>query len=238
MSVAARILLQARSAPVTLVIFDCDGVLIDSEPVANRVVAEELTSLGWPITTAECDALFLGMSYHDMAIDLSKRLGKPLPNGWLDRLLARVIALMETDVTTVPGARESLAEITALGTPWCVASNSSQQEMAAKFNCTGLTGVMQGRLYSGHDMVLRGGQAKPAPDLFLHAARNVGITREQCLVVEDSATGIRAARAAGMDCLGLARHGEAASHAALGAAPFASMHDLPDLLRLAVGTHR
>ena len=93
---------------------------------------------------------------------------------------------------------------------------------------------MQGRLYSGHEMVLMGQRAKPAPDLFLHAARRVGIAPELCLVVEDSATGIRAARAAEMDCLGLARHGEAASHAALGAAPFMSMYDLPLLLRLAV----
>jgi len=234
MSLRAHTMLARRAIPVSLVIFDCDGVLIDSEAVANRIVAEELTALGWAVTAEECDTLFLGMSYHDMARDLTERLGRPLPDGWLDRVLTRVVHIMETDVTLVPGARESLLEIIDLGVAWCVASNSSQQEMAAKFRCTGLTQTVQSRLFSGHDMVLQGKRAKPAPDLFLHAATTMGIPPEACLVIEDSATGIRAARAAGMDCLGLARHGQEADHAALGAVPFTTMHDLPALLRRAV----
>lgn len=233
MSIAARALLVTRAAPVKLIIFDCDGVLIDSEPVANRVVAEELTALGWAVTADECDRMFLGMSYRDMAVDLERRLQRKLPDRWLDRLLDRVVRLMETEVETVPGARESLDAAMRSPAAWCVASNSSHQEMAAKFACTGLTAIMQGRMYSGHEMVLMGQRAKPAPDLFLHAARSIGIAPELCLVIEDSATGIQAARAAGMDCLGLARHGQADAHAALGAVPFTSMHDLPALLRIA-----
>lgn len=236
MSDLARTLLARRLTPVTLVIFDCDGVLIDSELVANRVVAEELTALGWAVTAEECDRMFLGMSYHDMAVDLERRLARKLPDRWLDDLLARVITLMETEVETVPGAREALACVAQLPAAWCVASNSSHREMAAKFACTGLTAMMRGRMYSGHEMQLLGKRAKPAPDLFLHAAGTVGIAPESCLVIEDSPTGIQAARAAGMDCLGLARHGQGDAHAALGAAPFTSMHDLPDLLRLATET--
>ncbi len=238
MSVAARAMLTARREPVRLVIFDCDGVLIDSEPVANRVVAEELTALGWAVTAEECDRLFLGMSYHDMAMDLERRLRRPLPVGWLERLLDRVVRLMATEVQTVPGAREALAAADALRLPWCVASNSSHQEMAAKFACTGLSDLMDGRMYSGHEMVLRGQRAKPAPDLFLHAAAELGAAPETCLVIEDSTVGIRAARAAKMDCLGLARHGEEKGHAALGAAPFTSMHDLPELLHQAMEAWR
>ena len=231
-------MLKQRKTPVSLVIFDCDGVLIDSETVANRIVAQELSVLGWSVTTEECDRLFLGMSYHDMAQVLADRLGHPLPAGWLDRLLARVVDVMETDVTLVPGADAALVAMASLGVAWCVASSSSQQEMAAKFRCTGLTEVVQDRLFSGHDMVLQGKRVKPAPDLFLHAAARIGIGPDACLVVEDSATGIRAARAAGMDCLGFARNGQQAAHAALGAAPFKTMHDLPALLRRAVEPHR
>jgi len=238
MSLLAHTMLAQRESPVSLVIFDCDGVLIDSESVANRIVAQKLTALGWAVTAEECDRLFLGMSYHDMAHELTLRLGRPLPDGWLDRLLTRVVRIMETDVTLVPGAQESLSEIIGLGTAWCIASNSSQQEMAAKFRCTGLTATMQGRLFSGHDMILQGKRAKPAPDLFLHAAETIGIAPAACLVIEDSATGIQAARAAGMDCLGLARHGQEAAHAALGAAPFTTMHDLPALLRRAAEPSR
>jgi beta-phosphoglucomutase-like phosphatase (HAD superfamily) len=231
MSARARVALERRVAPVRLVIFDCDGVLIDSEPVANRVVAEELCALGWQVSAAECDRMFLGMSYPDLAAAAAVRLGRDLPDGWVDALLARVIALMQTEAVLVEGARAALEHVNATGLAWCVGSNSSQAEMAAKFGCVGLTAMMRGRLFSGHDVVARGGKAKPAPDLFLEAAAAHGVPAEECLVVEDSPTGIRAARAAGMDVLGLARHGEAAAHAALGALPFASMHDLPELLR-------
>lgn len=234
MSHAARTLLASRGEPVRLIIYDCDGVLIDSEPIANRIVAEDLTAIGWTISAEECDRRFLGLSYHTLAEMAEEHLGRHVPDGWLDRLLTRVSAVLAIESIMVPGALEALAATEAFGLGWCVGSNSSQQEMAAKFGCTGMLQRVHGRLYSGHDIVARGGCAKPAPDLFLAAAAAMGIAPSACLVIEDSPTGAQAARDADMTCLGLARFGQAGSLAMMRAAPFASMHDLPDLLRLAI----
>lgn len=233
MSTLARTHLRKRTAPVRLVLYDCDGVLIDSEPIANRVVAEELTAIGWTISAEECDRIFLGVSYHTIADLAATRLGRRIPSGWLPNLLHRVSAVLAVESIVVPGAPEALIATTTLGMDWRVASNSSQTEMAVKFACTGLTHTVAGRLHSGHDIVAQGGKPKPAPDLFLAAAASAGIAPEHCLVIEDSPTGAQAARDAGMTCLGLARFGQADALAALGAAPFAAMHDLPDLLRIA-----
>lgn len=233
MSTLARTHLRARTSPVRLVLYDCDGVLIDSEPIANRVVSEELTAIGWTISAEECDRVFLGVSYHTIGELAATRLGRPAPPGWLANLLNRVSTVLAVESIVVPGAPEALAATAALGLDWRVASNSSQTEMAVKFACTGLTGTVAGRLHSGHDIVAQGGKPKPAPDLFLAAAASAGISPEHCLVIEDSPTGAQAARDAGMTCLGLARFGQDDALAAFGAAPFASMHDLPDLLRLA-----
>lgn len=232
-SAAARALIAARVAPVRLVLFDCDGVLIDSEPIANRIVAEELSAIGWALSAAECDRIFLGVSYHDVARMAEKRLGCAVPEGWLAKLLNRVSRTLAMEAIVVPGAPEALLATAMLGLEWVVASNSSQEEMAAKFSCVGLDAVVRGRTHSGHDVVRAGGLAKPAPDLFLAAAASMGVAAAHCLVIEDSPIGARAARAAGMSCLGLARLGQDAELAALGAAPFASMHDLPGLLRAA-----
>lgn len=212
-----------------LVIFDCDGVLIDSEPVVNRAVAAELTALGSPMTPEEAYQRFLGLDLLAMVPLIEAALGRPLPLGWLDRLTNRIVDALHTDAPMVPGAREALDAVSAMGLPWRVASNSSHAEMRAKFAANGLLEIVAGRLHSFTDVK----QGKPAPDLFLAAAVAEGVAPVDCLVIEDSVPGVTGAVAAGMSCLSLSRHGDGRALVSAGARVFHSMFDLPALLRRA-----
>jgi beta-phosphoglucomutase-like phosphatase (HAD superfamily) len=234
MSQAAFSAMQSRRIRLRLVIFDCDGVLIDSESLCDRVVAGELTALGWAMTAEESGQQFLGQSFHDMCPLIEARVGRALPNDWVAALTAKVAAAMAEEVEMVTGARTVLEETTALGLPWRIASNSSHQEMAAKFGRTGLDDLVAGRLHSSEDMIALGLRGKPAPDLFLTAAGNV--PPEACVVIEDSLHGVRAAQAAGMQCLGYSPHGDGAVLAAAGAVPFHDLTLLSALFRVALGT--
>jgi HAD superfamily hydrolase (TIGR01509 family) len=226
----ARQVLRARRVPLRLVIFDCDGVLVDSEPVANRVVAAELTRLGWPMTGEECQVRFLGLSFSGMVPSIEAQLGRPLPARWADDLEAGLVTVLAEEVELIHGAAAALAETTRLGLPWRVASNSSHAELRAKFGRNGLGDLVAGRLHSHHDVP----HGKPAPDLFLAAAAAEGVAPEACLVIEDSLPGVRAAMAAGMTCLGFCPNDDGARLLAAGAVPFHSLHDLPMLLRTAM----
>lgn len=207
-----------------LVVFDCDGVLVDSEAVANRVVAEECSALGWPLDTARSTALFMGLRLSDMPPIIARHLGRPVPEGWVEHLRGRIIAALAQEAVAVPGAGAALRGVAALGVAYRVASNSSHEEMAVKFARTGLAALVEGRVHSARDV----GAGKPAPDLFLAAAAAEGVPPGACLVVEDSVPGARAARAAGMACLGLVLHGDgAAALAAEGAVP---IRDLAEVL--------
>jgi HAD superfamily hydrolase (TIGR01509 family) len=234
MSEAAAAFLRARQRPLELVIFDCDGVLIDSEALCNRVVAEILTEAGWPMTAKECTDRFIGMSFYAMQPEIEARLGRSLGDDWVDRVVDVVTAAMEREAEPVAGAREALDAVMAMGLNWRIASNSSHLEMAAKFGRVGWLELVAGRVHSSVDVIARGGAGKPAPDLFLAAAAAAAVAPARCLVIEDSVHGATAARAAGMDCLGFVPHGDAAALRAAGAVPFHSMHDLPGLLRAAL----
>jgi beta-phosphoglucomutase-like phosphatase (HAD superfamily) len=216
--------------PLCLVIFDCDGVLIDSEPLCDRVVAAELTELGWSITPAECHHRFVGMSFYDMQPLIEAKLDRSLGAAWVDDLVARLTAVLRTEVKPVPGAAEALAAAITLDLPYRIASNSSHTEMDAKFACAGLTELVAGRLHSAVDIIAAGGRGKPAPDIFLAAAAAEGVPPEHCLVIEDSLLGVRGAIAAGMQCLGFSPSGDNAALRSIGAALFHSMFDLPALL--------
>lgn len=226
--------MRLRRAPLELVIFDCDGVLIDSEALCDRVVAAELTALGWALSAEECSTRFIGMSFHDMCPVVEEHLGRSLPDDWVNAVVARVATVMASEVETVPGARTVLESMDDIGLPWRVASNSSHLEMQAKFGRTGLLPLVSGRLHSADDVIARGGRGKPAPDLFLAAAGEV--PPDACLVIEDSVHGVRAAAAAGMQCLGFSRHDAGERLAAGGAVPFHDLMDLPALFRAALET--
>ena len=129
--------MRGRTAPLGLVIFDCDGVLVNSEPVTNKVVAEFLTAEGWAMTPAEADRKFLGMSFPDMVPMVEAALGSKVTADWTERLVGAVMRALATESHAIPGALAALAAVTALGLPWRVASNSSHAEMALKFACSG-----------------------------------------------------------------------------------------------------
>jgi beta-phosphoglucomutase-like phosphatase (HAD superfamily) len=233
-SAEAAAFLRARRRPLRLVIFDCDGVLIDSEALCNRVIAELLTAAGWPMTAEECEQRFVGSSFYAMQPEIEARLGRSLGDDWVDRTVIAVTEAMAHEVEPVPGARAALEATSALGLPWRIASNSSHTEMEAKFGRAGWMGLVAGRVHSAVDVIERGGAGKPAPDVFLAAAIAEGVAPANCLVIEDSVHGVTAARAAGMDCLGLARHDDGTALRGAGAVPFGSMYDIPDLLRIAL----
>jgi beta-phosphoglucomutase-like phosphatase (HAD superfamily) len=216
---------------IGLVIFDCDGVLIDSEVLCDRVVSAELHRAGWALSPADCHRLFLGLTFADTQAAAEARLGRPLGADWVDVVVARVTEVMAAEAEVIPGARVALEATSALGLPFRIASNSSRTEMKAKFSRAGLSGLVEGRIHSAYDMIALGKRGKPDPDLFLAAALAEGVPPHRCVVVEDSLAGVRAAVAAGMTCLGFSPEsdGEALRHA--GALPFASMFALPELLR-------
>jgi HAD superfamily hydrolase (TIGR01509 family) len=219
-------LLAHRTVPLRLVIFDCDGVLVDSEPPTNRLASRELTALGWPVTPDEVERTFLGMTSEAMVPVIERRLGINLPADWVRGFTQRLIEVFEEEAEPIPGAIETLHALNEMRLPWRVASNSSHAELAAKFAKTGMSHLVAGRLHSYHDVA----HGKPAPDLYLAAAAAEGVAPSECLVIEDSVRGVQAAVAAAMQCLGFARHTDAGALCAAGAQPFRSMFELPALI--------
>lgn len=217
--------------PLGLVIFDCDGVLIDSEALCDRVVSAELHRVGWTLSPVECHRRFLGLTFQDIQHAAEAHMQKPLDANWVNTVVQHVTEVMAAEADPIPGARDALLATTALGLPYRIASNSSHPEMAAKFARAGLTDLVAGRIHSAYDLIARGKRGKPDPDLFLEAAEAEDILPADCIVIEDSLTGVTAAVAAGMICLGFSPENDGAHLRAAGALPFASMSALPDLLR-------
>jgi HAD superfamily hydrolase (TIGR01509 family) len=213
-----------------LVIFDCDGVLIDSEALCDRVVSRELHTVGWPISPEECHRRFLGLTFPDIQRAAEAQLGRPLAPAWVSDVVRHVTSVMAAEAEPVAGAREALEATRALGLPFRVASNSSRAEMAAKFVRAGLSDILKGRIHSAYDLMTQGKRGKPAPDLFLEAAAAEGVPPADCLVIEDSLAGVRGAVAAGMPCLAFCPDTDGAQLRQAGALPFTSMFALPDLI--------
>jgi HAD superfamily hydrolase (TIGR01509 family) len=182
--------------PVDLVIFDCDGVLVDSERLAVRVEARLLRSLGWDVTEAEVLRRFVGRSDAHMHAEIERVLGRPVPE-WHARYAADLTEALRAELVPVPGIASALDD---LGVPSCVASSGTHEKMRLTLGLTGLHDRFAGRIFSATEVA----SGKPAPDLFLHAATRMGVEPARCVVVEDSAAGVEAARAAGMRALGYA----------------------------------
>ncbi|WP_190016778.1 HAD family hydrolase [Streptomyces lucensis] len=183
--------------PIELVIFDCDGVLVDSERIAARVQVTLGAELGWPLTEGEVVDRFIGRSHAAIREQVAARLGEEIAAVWSERFERLHREAVDTDLAPVAGLPEALDAIT-----WatCVASSGSHEKMRHTLGRTGLYDRFAGRIYSATE-VARG---KPAPDLFLHAARQMGADPAACVVVEDSRPGVQAARAAGMRAFGYA----------------------------------
>ena len=187
--------------PVDLVIFDCDGVLVDSELLAADVLAREVSAAGYPLTADDCLARFTGIAMTRVLALIETEWGRPLPPGFEARVRAADFAAFAASLRPVADVFEMLE---ALPYRRCVASSGTPEKMRFTLSRTGLLPLFAPHLYSA-SMVARG---KPAPDLFLHAARAMRADPAACVVVEDAAPGIAAPRAAGMRVLGFA----AASH--------------------------
>jgi HAD superfamily hydrolase (TIGR01509 family) len=209
-----------------LVIFDCDGVLVDSEPVTCGVMAVALTEIGLAKTTAQCMRDYVGMWWPDVVERVEDELGRPLPDGFTEEYRRRQNAALAAECSPVAGAVEALDLVEAAGAETCVASNGPHSKMEVTLGACGLLERFAGRIFSAAD-VARG---KPAPDLFLHAAAATGHDPAACAVVEDSPLGIEAARAAGMSALGFSADSDPAALEAAGAVAFDSMRRLGELL--------
>jgi HAD superfamily hydrolase (TIGR01509 family) len=208
-----------------LVIFDCDGVLVDSERISNQVFVDLLGELGLSLGL---DYLLEHFAGHSMAYCLEQitvLLGKPPPDDFVASYHARSVRAFETELRPVPGIEQALAEITI---PWCVASNGAHDKMRRTLGLTGLLPRFEGRLFSSRDVA----RPKPAPDVYLHAASQCRVAPGDCVVVEDTPTGVAAAVAAGMTVLGYTALMPAHRLRAAGAHQlFDRMTDLPRLLR-------
>ncbi|WP_069769088.1 HAD family phosphatase [Streptomyces sp. LUP30] len=182
-----------------LVIFDNDGVLVDSEPISNRLLAAYLTELGHPTSYEDSIRDYMGSAMHRIHDLVQERTGQRLPAEFDDVFHRRVFAAFERELEPVPGAVDLLAKLAADGVPYCVASSGSHERIRVGHRKTGLDRWFgEDRVYSSQDV----GKGKPAPDLFLYAAERMGASPERCVVVEDSPLGVRAAVAAGMDVYG------------------------------------
>ena len=219
------------AAPVELIIFDCDGVLVDSEPLSLRILLEIITEAGGRITAAEIQESFLGKSLATVSELLRRDHRIEMDEALLERMRQRLYQTFRRELQPIPGISEVLA---ALGQSFCVASSSQPERIDLALAVTGLADFFGTRIFSA-TMVAQG---KPAPDLFLHAAEQMRADPAACLVVEDSPAGIEAASRAGMRALGFTggSHAQSPAHRQqlLSLGPcgvFDDMIELPDLVR-------
>jgi HAD superfamily hydrolase (TIGR01509 family) len=209
-----------------LVIFDNDGVLVDSEPLSNTLLAGFLTELGHPTSYEDSLRDYMGAAMHRVHDLVEERTGRRLPEDFDEVFHRRVFAAFERELEPVAGAMGVLEKLAADGAPYCVASSGSHERIRVGHRKTGLDRWFDGgRIFSSQDV----GQGKPAPDLFLYAAERMGVEPTRCVVVEDSPLGVRAAVAAGMDVYGftaMTPGGRLAGATQL----FSDMGELADLL--------
>ncbi|MCJ2043642.1 HAD family hydrolase [Methylobacterium sp. J-078] len=186
--------------PLGLVIFDCDGVLVDSEPISLARLTAGLNRIGVPIDVETVRARFAGTSMASIMEHIARDYGIGTPDGFVEAVKVDTLRAFDAELRAVAGVAEAVA---ALGLPSCVASSSDPVRLRHSLGLTGLLPLFEGRIFSS-TMVARG---KPAPDLFLHAAATMGVAPDACLVIEDSVPGVTAARAAGMRVVGFSGGG-------------------------------
>jgi HAD superfamily hydrolase (TIGR01509 family) len=215
--------------PFDLVIFDCDGVLVDSERIVSDAESAFFTGLGLAMDAATTRALFKGRTVAEIAALVERRAAGGLPADWVYDWGVATGAALARRLRAVVGVRTVLERLHAAGVATCVASQSPRARVELSLALTGLADLVGARAYCA-SMVPRG---KPAPDLFLHAAGACGAAPDRCAVVEDSASGVVAARAAGMAAFGYAADEDGDGLARAGAVVFTTMKALPALLGIA-----
>jgi HAD superfamily hydrolase (TIGR01509 family) len=208
---------------IDLIIFDCDGTLVDSEPLSNGVLAEQLTELGRPTTTEEAMSLFMGRSMQSALAIMREQLGIEPPDDFLPTYRDRMFAALATELEPIPGVAEALD---ALPHRKCVASSASREKTRFSLTHTGLLHHFGDDLFSAKQVE----NGKPAPDLFLFVAHQLGVAPANCLVVEDSLPGVQAGVASGMRTLAFAHRIEAETLERAGGVVFSEMALLPQLI--------
>jgi HAD superfamily hydrolase (TIGR01509 family) len=176
------------------VLFDCDGVLVDSEPITNAVLRDMLEELGWTLTADECMRIFIGKALKDEAAIIEANTGRPLSDEWLTQFRERRNARIDAEVMPIRGAVEAVRELHArLQGRIACASGADRAKVVLQLKRCGLFGFFDGRIFSGHELP----RSKPAPDVYLVAAESVHVPPARCLVIEDTVTGVTAGVAAG-----------------------------------------
>lgn len=214
----------------SLVIFDCDGVLVDTEQLSNRLLARVLAEDGFDVGYEEVRRLFVGKTMEAVVTHVEAAIGRPLGDHWPAYIREETFKAFAVGIEAVPGVEAVLHMLKARNTPFCVASSGKFEKMRFTLGSSGILPLVENVLFSAEEVA----HGKPAPDLFLHAARKMGHAPETCVVIEDSVPGVQAAVAAGMPVLGYAGdpHTDAAALKSEGAHVFYDMDALLELLRL------
>ena len=210
-----------------LVIFDCDGVLVDTEVLFNQALVEDLGKHGLSLTLEQCMGLFVGGTIPGVKVEAEK-LGAVLPDTWVEDFYVKAYKLLGERTKPVAGIKDTLDAIERVGIHYCVASNGRVQKMEITLGRTGMLERFKDVMFSAQAM----GTAKPAPDLFLAAAAAFGVLPNECVVIEDSVTGVLAAKRAGMKCYGYAPQGGGEKLTSEDAILFDDMAQLPVMLEL------
>jgi len=212
----------------SLVIFDCDGVLVNTERMASKTMSEMVTALGYPMTGPESQKRFMGRTLEDIQLQVEELIGRKLPQDWPDQVRERDLASFRAGVRAIAGIEAVLDRLDDAGLPYCVGSSGKYQKMRTTLGSSGLLPRLEGKLFSAEDCA----RGKPAPDVFLLAASRMGHAPETCAVVEDSVPGVMAARAAGMRVFAFVEDPACDREAmtAAGGILFEDMAELPDLL--------
>jgi HAD superfamily hydrolase (TIGR01509 family) len=213
---------------VELVIFDCDGVLIDSEKLAVEIDIQMLAEIGWSLSREEIIERFMGRSYANMLKEIAGFLGHRVPDEWVTRWDALYRAKLAAELEPVDGVADAIDALHAAGYTTCVASSSGHAHLETNLTRAELFDRLKGRIFSATEVE----HGKPAPDLFLHAAATLGYSPGQSVVVEDSRYGVQAARAAGMPVFAFAAGAMTPLEALAGPGTtiFHDMGELPGLI--------
>ncbi len=215
------------AAELKLVIFDCDGVLVDSEPISNGVLARLLTEQGLPTTLAESRAAYQGLLLSDVVSSAEARLGGELPEDWLESYERERSEAFRAELQPVRGAAEAVEQLSAAHIAVCVASQGKLEKTRLSLELTGLAHLFAADALFSAESVARG---KPHPDLFLHAAAAMGASPPECVVVEDTPSGVMAAVAAGMRVFGYTADSDRGALRRAGAQALDALDELPALV--------